>query len=298
MTATSLRVPVLMAVLAVLSACNRDPRKQLVELNVPYTTDAWLGQAGAGDKASVTAFLASGQDPNVRDAGGNTALMNAAAGGHVDVVRMLLEKGAQVNVKNESGTTALAAAILNDHAAVVGLLLDAGAEVNAPTVGRHPLMLAIRARRPQLVKQLLDKGAHAYIQDDQWSALMMASFIGDLDTVNALLAKDPNINSANDEGATALMHAASAGHAAVIRALLAKGAAMDAQDLGGITALMLAANNGHSDAAQALLEAGANAGLRSRTGATARTLGLANGDPKIAALLPDNPAGQAAATKK
>ena len=183
------------------------------------------------------------------------------------------------------GTTPLAAAILNDHPGVLALLLEGGAALEAPTVDRHPLRIAIRARRPQAVKQLLDKGAHAYIQDDQWSALMMAAFIGDLEIVNALLAKDANIGAANDEGATALMFAASAGHASVVRALLAKGAAIDAQDKAGLTALSLAANNGHADAARALLGAGADAGVRSRAGATARSLALANGHREVAALL-------------
>jgi hypothetical protein len=248
---TTLRGWALITLMAASSGCSRwrDPRQVLVQLNIPYTTDAWLGQAGAGDTTAVTAFLAAGMDPNARDIGRNSALMNATAGGHVDIVRMLLGTGAQVNVTNARGMTPLAAAILNDHPAVVALLLDAGAALDAPTVDRFPLLLAIRARRPQQVKQLLDKGAHAYVQDHQWSALMMAAFIGDLEIVNALLSKDANLNAANDEGATALMYAAAAGHTDVAGALLAKGAAIDARDLAGMTARMLAVNNGHAELA-------------------------------------------------
>jgi len=289
----------LIALLAAVSGCSRwrDPRQALVRLDVPYTTDAWVGQAGAGDTTAVTAFLASGMDANARDADGHTALMNAAAGGHLAVVQMLLGSGAQANVTSARGMTPLAAAILNDHAAVAALLVDRGADLTAPTVARSPLLLAIRARRPQQVRQLLDKGAHAYIQDDQWSALMMAAFLGEVDIVNALLSKDPNLNAANDEGVTALMFAASAGHTAVVRALLAKSAAIEARDLAGQTALMLAANNGHADTTRALLEAGADARPRSRTGATARSLTSANGHAAIAALLQPNPVDAGAAPK-
>jgi ankyrin repeat protein len=292
-TSTARRACALVALCAAISGCGRwrDPRQVLVQLNVPYTTDAWVGQAGAGDTAAVTAFLAAGIDPNARDAGGNSALMNAAAGGHVEVVRLLVANGARVNVTNARGMTPLAAAILNDHTNVVALLLDARAELTAPTVGREPLLLAIRARRLQAVKQLLDKGAHAYSQDDQWSALMMASFIGDIDIVNALLSKDANLDAANDEGVTAVMYAASAGHTPIIRALLDKGAAIDAADHAGLTALMLAANNGHADTARALLEAGADLAARSGTGATARDLAAANGYSDIADLLQNNAAG-------
>src|SRR3989442_9855905 len=114
-------------------------------------------------------------DPNVHDAEGNSPLLNAAAAGHVQVVRLLVEKGAAVNVANDRGMTPLSGAVLNGHTRVVAALVDSGADLSAPTVDRMPLMLAIRARRADVVKLLLDKGAHAYVQDDTWSALMLAS---------------------------------------------------------------------------------------------------------------------------
>jgi ankyrin repeat protein len=280
--------PALIALIA-LAGCSRDPRQVLVELNIPYTTDAWFAQAAAGDEVAVRAFLAAGMDPNARNAGGDTALMNAAAAGNGDVVEMLLNKGAQVNATNGRGMTPLAAAILNGHPDVVGVLLEGEAQLTAPTFDRQPLVLAIRARRPEAAKLLLNKGAPAYAQDHQWSVLMLAAFLGEAAIVDALLAKDSNLNNANDEGVTALMYAASAGHTAVARALLDKGAAIDAADHGGLTALMLAANNGHAETTQALIKAGANAGARNKTGATARSLAAANGHGEIAALLPDPP---------
>lgn len=283
------RAAAIVALLGAAAACSRDPRQALVRLNVPYTADAWVQQAGAGDTAAVRAFLASGMDANARDTDGHTPLMNAAAGGHEEIVRTLLASGAQVNVTSPRGMTPLAAAILNDHAPTAMLLIDGGAALDAETVNRSPLLLAIRAGRPQHVRQLLDKGAHAYIQDDQWSALMMASFLGNIEIVSALLGKDSNIDAANDDGVTALMFAASAGHTDVVRALLTKGAAVDGADAGGVTALMLSSNNGHAATAQALVDAGANAAARSRTGATAKSLASANGHAPVTAP-PDVPA--------
>jgi ankyrin repeat protein len=283
----ALRGWALPALLVAACGCAPDPRQVLVQLNVPYTTEALIAQAGSGDLVAVTAFLASGMNPSNKDAEGRTALMNAAAGGHADVVTLLLAKGAKVNVTSTRGMTPLAAAIVNDQPAVIALLLAKGARLTAPAFDRQPLLLAIRSRRTEAVTQLLDRGAKAYAQDHQWSALMMAAFIGDTGIVNALLAKDPNINSANDDGVTALMFAASAGHTPVVRALLGKGAAIDAKDGAGLTALMLAANNGHTQTTKALLAAGAEPGARNATGGTARSLTSANGHTEIAALLPE-----------
>jgi len=41
------------------------------------------------------------------------------------------------------------------------------------------LMLAVRARQAPVVTLLLEKGVPGWLQDDKWSALTLASFIGD-----------------------------------------------------------------------------------------------------------------------
>jgi ankyrin repeat protein len=101
-----------MSMLVIAAGCGRDPRQVLVQLDVPYTTAAWVGQAGAGDRTAVAAFLAAGMDPNTRDGDGHSALMNAAAGGHVAVVRTLLDNRAEVDVTSRRGMAPLAAAII------------------------------------------------------------------------------------------------------------------------------------------------------------------------------------------
>jgi ankyrin repeat protein len=64
--------------------------------------------------------------------------------------------------------------------------------------------------------------------------LMRASAKGDLNDVNALLAKgaDPNVRS-SQHGITALMCAAYFGHLEVVKALVAKGAKIDLKDRNG-----------------------------------------------------------------
>lgn len=61
---------------------------------------------------------------------GNTPLMYACAGGHVEVVRCLLEAHANVEDHNENGHTPLMEAASAGHVEVAKLLLEYGAGVN------------------------------------------------------------------------------------------------------------------------------------------------------------------------
>lgn len=55
---------------------------------------------------SVDFLLGEGADPNVRISNGNTALMEAAARGHLRVVVALIESGADIWLENNDGKTA------------------------------------------------------------------------------------------------------------------------------------------------------------------------------------------------
>jgi uncharacterized protein len=182
--------------------------------------------------------------------------------------------------------TPLTVAAWRGHADVVGALVSKGANVNAADgTGQTALMLAVRARQAPIVRILLDNRARAWIQDDKWSALMLASFLGDVEIVSLLLARDANVNAVDDRGMTALMHAASTGQVQVIKALLAKSADVNARDAGGHTALMFAANNGQLTAAAALKDAGADVGARNRNGQNAAGYAALNGHTDIVRLL-------------
>lgn len=61
---------------------------------------------------------------------GDTALMWAAAAGHVDVVRLLIEAGADVGAVDDEGVSALQLARTNGHAEVAAALIAAGASAD------------------------------------------------------------------------------------------------------------------------------------------------------------------------
>lgn len=75
-----------------------------------------------GDLDRVIRLLDEGSDPNASDAGGDTALMFGAMGGHFLVVKMLLAHGADPLARARNGWTALRFAQTRWHQAVASLL--------------------------------------------------------------------------------------------------------------------------------------------------------------------------------
>lgn len=91
-------------------------------------SDSLLQAARGGHAEVVKGLLAGGRaDVNSRDERGNTPLIEAARAGHDDVVRALLIARADPNAKNDDGQTALSLASTGGHDEVVRLLNEAGA---------------------------------------------------------------------------------------------------------------------------------------------------------------------------
>jgi hypothetical protein len=94
-------------------------------------------EAGKGHLANVKRILSTGINPNAKNSDGQTALMAAAAGGHIEVANALLElltaqrgipygapERLEVNETDSRGETALMKAAEHGHADVVQALLD------------------------------------------------------------------------------------------------------------------------------------------------------------------------------
>jgi ankyrin repeat protein len=103
---------------------------------------------------------------------GDTALHLAAAAIKPRAVRLLLRAGADPNAENRRGALALhygcdprpKAGRTWDPAEqrrVIGLLVDAGSKIeHVEKAGARPLHRAVRARSPEAVRCLLERGAH------------------------------------------------------------------------------------------------------------------------------------------
>lgn len=97
-------------------------------------------------------------------------LAAAARGGHLAIARLLLDKGAKPD-GSEGALAPLYAAAAQGHKTVMTLLLERGADPGC--ADNQPLILAITAKRLDLVELLLEKGAPpdkgrmAYAKDPQ-----------------------------------------------------------------------------------------------------------------------------------
>jgi ankyrin repeat protein len=179
-----------------------------------------LGMACAtGDLDRVRELLA--QDPSsvnrVSDyagyyLGSGAPLKNAAAPGHLEIVRLLLERGADPNLPEEGIAPdghALYSAAANGHHEIVKLLLDAGAHPNAPVESSaDTLSRVLMNGDTKLVEWLCARGASRPVH--------LMAYYNDLQTAAAVFAADPAL--ADDP--EALANAAGEGHEFFVRLML------------------------------------------------------------------------------
>ncbi len=79
------------------------------------------------DVTWLSFLLSKGANPDMRDSGGNTALMISAQLGFAEGLSLLIDRRAQVDLANSSGETPLIRAVQNRDIATVRTLLAAGA---------------------------------------------------------------------------------------------------------------------------------------------------------------------------
>jgi ankyrin repeat protein len=227
--------------------------------------------ARAGDLVAVRDLVANGEDVNLTQVDGSTALLWAAYHSDLNMTRSLIEAGAQVDAANRYGVTALLQSSRAGDVPVMEALLAAGAD---------PLLTHPEGETP----------------------LMGASRAGRVDAVRLLLARGADVNMAEAyRGQAPLMWAAAEGHAEVVSALLEAGADPDLKSnvtvltdrghgdhpTGGFTALMWAVRNGHMDTVEALIDAGADVSIRNGDDLTAMMIAIINDRLDVAAGLLD-----------
>jgi len=143
---------------------------------VPFQAfpDDPIRAAYRGDVDAVQRFLDDGFPPNAGNEVGYTALMGAARGANLDVIRFLLSHGGQAALADKRGYTALHWAVAqpahdpSSQVACLRALLDAGADPNARNEdGLTPLMNAAWFDCRDSVRELLRRGADPLLRDSR-----------------------------------------------------------------------------------------------------------------------------------
>jgi len=157
-----------------------------------------------GDAPMVELLLGAGADPKRAHPEGETPLLSAARAGSVPVVKLLLARGVDVNHAEQfQQTTALMWAAAEGHLDVVDQLLEAGANPNLkghvtslterhnadhPTGGFTALMFAARNGNDAMVRKLVARGANINLKNgDDASAAMTAIYNDRFDVAATLI---------------------------------------------------------------------------------------------------------------
>jgi len=243
----------------------------------------FLKAAESGDIA-VFERLLTRADIEARDDDNDTALILAATGGQVSIVKALLETRADVDATSNSRATALSRASENGHAEVAKLLLTAGANVNPKNVdGLTPLALACTNGHIKVAEILLAAGADVKARANTGdTALSRASAAGYLDTVKLILREGQTIKSEDLNAETALTQAVRAGHSDIVKLLLPKTAGIKLKSYGSQERrFLLAVLRGDLRSVIEATEHSANIECRTDAGDTALGLASALGNKEI-----------------
>ncbi len=221
---------------------------ELKEAGYEMTANSWFGAIRDEDVAVMKKMTGGGFDDKTLDGNGSSGLHVAADHGSMEAGEFLLNRGFSVDQKSEGGRT--------------------------------PLMHAVLANQPEMVKWLLRQGADPKLKDNEgFIALMHGVTKGSRKAVEELAPYH------REELDSALLLAALVGQTEVIDALTNYGGSVYARMGDGRTPLMLAAQNGHREAAALLIEIGASRFATTDEGHTAQSLAVSAGHEDIATMI-------------
>lgn len=214
----------------------------------------------------------------------------ATKNGHLAVIKWLLtipSIRAQINETNEKLRTPLMEAARNGYKDIAQILIDAGANIHDMSGGSTPLHNAVFGGNSAIVDLLIKRGVDLEVHDDHQenTALILASYYGDIEIVKLLLDAGANPNLFDEEQKTALSHAADKGYLEIVKLLINAHAAIDTQNENGHTPLMFAARAGHAAIVEFLIRNHAQINMRDNEGNTALHLAIKEGHPHVVKLL-------------
>ncbi|CAF4113390.1 unnamed protein product, partial [Rotaria magnacalcarata] len=270
----------------------------------------WIpAQKGLLDVVEI--LLDAGAELNIAPAGevadelnitGWTPLYAAMKTRQFDVVKLLLRRGANPNAITKLGSTPFLLASEICDLDIIEACVEASADLEfAPSdteadklniTGQTALFMATLKNRVDVVKFLIEKGAHVSVQNRFGvSPLLLCAEVGNFELVQALVQAGADVNLAPQgvlaednylAGQTPLFGAAKKGHVEICEYLIQNGADVNAITMTGVTSLYTAAEEGHLDVVEVLIRHGADVN-RSPKGQVARDLHIENQTPLLMA---------------
>jgi uncharacterized protein len=197
-------------------------------------------------------LIGEGINPNMRDPFGLTALMNASAAGHLNVIKTLIEAGAEVNFHDYNGYTALMYGFWWNHYNVVKYLLDQGADSNIASLDgifNSSLLMCKKAENTDkalaIIELLLQRGVNIDKQDRNGNTALMTAVHWDrIEFVNLFLKYGANTELRDNDDQTVLTKTIYTGKLDIINSLLAGSCDINSQNIDGETPLIFAINHG------------------------------------------------------
>jgi uncharacterized protein len=169
-------------------------------------------------------YLDRGLDPNSCNADGTTILMIASRLGNAELASTLIARKASLTRQTRSGDTALMMASLGGHLDMVKLLVDAGAPVEMGN-GWQAIHYAAFSGSSEIVRFLLEHGADkAAIAPNSYTPLMLAVRNSHTEAARLLLLEKPQLEQRGLDGETALTIAQRLGDSSMVELLKDAGA--------------------------------------------------------------------------
>lgn len=256
---------------------------------------------------------------------GGSAVMFAAAGGHLECAKQLIELGADINdiarnadgyveklqkmiesgqVQEEDphidGVTALHVASEGGHLDVVNLLLEIGAESSLAHLDdgkRTPLTLAVAGNHAEVARVLVGAGADPntpYIDGDGEShnLLFDAIMVEHEEFALVLIEKGAGLYHRDEKKVSTLLQASHRGLNDVVKAILEKHVAngsktdfLDAASEDGITPLTAASSEGHTECVKLLVDAEADVNAKDKDSTTSLMAASARGHFDVISII-------------
>jgi ankyrin repeat protein len=225
------------------------------------TPDEFFQAARDGNSAILRLYVRQGNDVNIANEYGCTAIHIAAVKGRSDAIRVLLELRVDVNQADKEGFAPIASAALGGHADTIYVLHKLGANVNqlffenAYTVAH----IAASQGHSDAIRMLHKLGADVKKANKKGlTPIHIATENGKSDAILVLHGLGADIQECDEDGFGLLHVAADGGHSDAIRLLHKLGAKVDQPNKYGVTPAHVAARMGHSDTIRVLQELGAD----------------------------------------